>query len=165
MMPASPTASRRPMCQTVVSRLKKRPQFLRASAKGRKAATPGLVLQAFRRDDGVADTRVGFTVTKKVGNAVIRNRARRRLREAARLVLRDASGPVAHLAAMDLVLIGREGTLRRPFHALRRDLVSALERTGAVPPAPDERPDARPDDPLRRRPVDRGVAPRGRVSS
>ena len=134
-MPASPTARPSP-CHPVVSRLRTRPEFLRASAKGRKAATPGLVLQSYRRDDGLAETRVGFTVTKKVGNAVIRNRARRRLREAARLVLGDTAGPAAHLASVDLVLIGRAGTLRRAFHALRDDLVSALERTGTVPRPP-----------------------------
>ena len=83
-------------------RLKRRAEFLRVAAKGRKAAMPGLVLQALQRDDD-APARLGFTVTKKVGNAVIRNRTRRRLKEAARLVLREQ--PVA---GADLVLIGRD---------------------------------------------------------
>ena len=107
-----------------VSRLTKRAEFLRARAEGRKAATPGLVLQSARRDAG-AGARVGFTVTKKVGNSVVRNRARRRLREAARLAF--AIDPPVDV---DLVLIGREGTLTRPFDALRRDLAEAMRRTG-----------------------------------
>ena len=65
---------------------RRRAEFLRAAAKGRKAPMPGLVLQALPRDDQ-APARLGFTVTKKIGNAVIRNRTRRRLKEAARLVL------------------------------------------------------------------------------
>lgn len=88
---------------------------------------PGLVLQVrARADEGPA--RLGFTVTKKVGNAVVRNRTRRRLKEAARLLLREQP-----LAGVDLVLIGREGTARRPFPALVDDLRHALARTGVAP--------------------------------
>ena len=94
------------------------------AAKGRKAATHGLVLQALRRDDQ-APARVGFTVTKKIGNAVVRNRTRRRLKEAARLEL--AHHPVA---GVDLVLIGREGTSERSFPELRDDLRRALRKAG-----------------------------------
>jgi ribonuclease P protein component len=87
---------------------------------------PGLVLQAVRRgDDGPA--RLGFTVTKKIGNAVIRNRTRRRLKEAARLVL--AEHPVK---GVDLVLIGREATRQRDFAALQQDFRKALTRTGVT---------------------------------
>ncbi len=85
---------------------------------------PGLVLQALpREDDG--PLRLGFTVTKKIGNAVIRNRTRRRLKEAARLVLasRAASGA-------DLVLIGREATGERDFSSLQDDLRRALAKVG-----------------------------------
>ncbi len=89
---------------------------------------PGLVLQVFPRHDGSDDTRVGFTVTKKVGNAVVRNLVRRRLREVARLAFREAAPK-----GTDLVLIGRAGTIRRPFTDLGRDLLAALERTGAQP--------------------------------
>ena len=63
------------------TRLKRRAEFLRVAGKGSKAPTPGLVLQALRRGDD-APARLGFTVTKKVGNAVVRNRTKRRLREA-----------------------------------------------------------------------------------
>jgi ribonuclease P protein component len=83
---------------------------------------PGLVLQALERDDP-APLRVGFTVTKKVGNAVVRNRVRRRLREAARLHFRDNPAVGA-----DLVLIGRDGTRTRDFQDLMHDLRRALAR-------------------------------------
>ena len=105
-------------------RLKRRAEFLRVAAKGRKAPMPGVVLQALPRNDA-APLRLGFTVTKKVGNAVIRNRTRRRLKEAARLLLREQI-----LTGVDLVLIGRDGTRARPFAALRQDLARALGRLG-----------------------------------
>ena len=101
-------------------RLKYRAEFLRAAAKGRKAATHGLVLQALQRGDS-EPARIGFTVTKKVGNAVIRNRTRRRLKEAARLELADRG-----LTGIDLVLIGRDSTRGRDFLDLRDDLRRAL---------------------------------------
>lgn len=107
-------------------RLKRRAEFLRVAAKGVKAPASGLVLQALARDDA-APARIGFTVTRKVGNAVVRNRARRRLREATRLVL--AQQPVA---GADLVLIGRAGTLTRDFRDLQSDLRRALARTGVA---------------------------------
>jgi ribonuclease P protein component len=106
------------------ARLKRRAEFLRVAAKGRKAATHGLVLQALRRDDQ-APARIGFTVTKKIGNAVVRNRTRRRLKEAARLEL--AGSPVS---GVDLVLIGREGTRARDFLQLRDDFRRALGKAG-----------------------------------
>lgn len=106
------------------SKLKRRAEFVRVASKGRKAPTPGLVLQALARGDD-APARLGFTVTKKVGNAVVRNRTRRRLREVARLWLRDH--PVC---GVDLVLIGRNATRERPFPALLDDLRRALERAG-----------------------------------
>lgn len=105
-------------------RLKRRAEFLRVASKGRKAPMPGLVLQALARADD-APARLGFTVTRKVGNAVVRNRTRRRLKEAARLLLRER--PVT---GVDLVLIGRDGTRARPFAALQDDLRKALKRAG-----------------------------------
>ena len=109
-------------------RLKRRAEFLRAASSGRKAAFPGLVLQALSRDGAAAGepARCGFTVTKRVGNSVVRNRARRRLREAARIVL--AATP---LEGHDIVLIGRAGTLTRKFSHLLDDVERALRRTGA----------------------------------
>lgn len=106
------------------ARLKRRAEFLRVAAKGRKTATHGLVLQALSRDDQ-APARIGFTVTKKIGNAVVRNRTRRRLKEAARLELARH-----RLAGVDLVLIGREGTRGRAFVDLRDDLRRALRKAG-----------------------------------
>jgi ribonuclease P protein component len=108
------------------ARLKRRAEFLLLAAKGRKASMPGLVLQALKRDD-TAPARLGFTVTKRVGNAVQRNRVRRRLKEAARLTLAEQK-----LTGVDLVLIGREATLQRDFMALREDLRRALARTGVA---------------------------------
>ena len=107
------------------ARLTRRAEFLAVAAKGRRAPVHGLVLQALRRaDDGPA--RLGFTVTKKVGNAVIRNRTRRRLREAARLLLRGRD-----VMGHDLVLIGRDVTRGRPFTLLIDDLRRALAKVGA----------------------------------
>ncbi len=107
-------------------RLKQRADFLRLAQSGRKAVTSGLVLQAMVQEPAGA-ARLGFTVTKKVGNAVIRNRTRRRLKEAARLVLREQK-----LAGVDLVLIGREATRSRPFPALMDDFRQALQKLSVL---------------------------------
>jgi len=104
-----------------VERLTRRADFLR-TARGRVAHAPGFVLQARDRAAEDAVIRVGFTCSKKVGNAVARNRAKRRLREIARLDLPGHGQP-----GWDYVLIGRrEATARRPFEALRADLRAAL---------------------------------------
>ena len=112
-------------------RLKRRPEFRLLTAKGRKAPMPGLVLQALARQDGPngekGAARIGFTVTKKIGNAVVRNLTRRRLKEAARLYLADH--PVA---GVDLVLVGREGTRTRDFRLLQDDLRRALAKAGVT---------------------------------
>ncbi len=110
--------------------LKRRPEFLRVAAARRKYVAPGLILQARRRDPlpdaAPQPPRVGFTTSRKVGNAVARNRARRRLRAAAAMVM------TGHAAAgEDYVLIGRAGTLTRPFAALLADLEAGLRRIGA----------------------------------
>lgn len=104
-------------------RLKRRREFVRASNRGRKAAVPGLVLQAVEREGGEGDLRCGFTVSKRVGNAVRRNRARRRLRAIAAEIM-----PLRAMPGFDYVLIGRGTTPDRPYDALRRDLVAALKR-------------------------------------
>ena len=105
--------------------MKIRADFLRCARAGRQG-TAGLMLQARQRraDEGVAGIRVGFTCTKKVGNAVARNRAKRRLREVARLVL-----PQHGRDGWDYVLIGRpDATAARPFEDLKRDLISAIKK-------------------------------------
>lgn len=110
-------------------RLKRRAEFVRIAAAGRKVATAGLVLQALERDDD-GPARLGFTVTKKIGNAVVRNRTRRRLKEAARLVLAERCPLGTDVVGIDLVLVGRQGTGKRPFAALQEDLRRALLRAG-----------------------------------
>jgi ribonuclease P protein component len=75
----------------------------------------------FLRGDAEAPVRVGYTATKKLGNAVARNRARRRLKEAARLVLAETP-----MAGAELVLICRKETAEMPFETLRANLKTAL---------------------------------------
>ncbi|MDE2229186.1 MAG: ribonuclease P protein component [Alphaproteobacteria bacterium] len=110
---------------TKIARLKRRAEFLAVAASRRKQVTPGLILQA-APCLGVTVPRVGFTASKKVGIAVARNRARRRLRAAAEQVI-GRHGAAGH----DFVLIARTGTLTRPFGELLGDLELALKRIGA----------------------------------
>lgn len=122
--------------EPTLRRLRRRPEFLRVRHKGRRWIAPGLVLQAcavrnaetarparMDRTDGPADIGFGLTASKKVGNAVERNRARRRLRAL-------AAGDLMRLAkpGTDYVLIARRATLTRPWPDLQRDLYQALDR-------------------------------------
>jgi ribonuclease P protein component len=101
--------------------LRRRADFV-AAARARRHGRAGLTLQARPRDDADDAIRVGFTCSRKVGNAVARNRARRRLRAAARTVLPGHGRP-----GWDYVLIGRpEATAARPFPLLCDDLAAAL---------------------------------------
>ncbi|MCH9012189.1 MAG: ribonuclease P protein component [Proteobacteria bacterium] len=124
----------------IIGRLKTRPDFLKVAAEGAKWVTPGLILQARRRPPPAAagtgkaaarkpieedEVRVGFTVSRKVGNATRRNRARRRLRAVATEVLPELGRP-----GCDYVLIGRARTLDRPYAELVEDLRQALGRVG-----------------------------------
>lgn len=110
-----------------LSRLKNRPEYLRV-ARGRRYALPGLVLQAKSRSEedavsaGPEAVRIGFTATKKTGNAVKRNRIRRRLKAAASEVM-----PVAAKPGYDYVLVGRAATFDRPWQSLLDDLGLALQ--------------------------------------
>lgn len=110
----------------MLATLTERADFL-AAARSARAGTPGFLLQARKRRETEADpthVRVGFTCSKKVGNAVARNRAKRRLREIARAVLPEAGRP-----GWDYVLVGKAGvTADRPFPALLSDLREAVER-------------------------------------
>ena len=113
-----------------ITRLKRRRDFISLARSGRKWATPGLVLQSRQRKDAKTKSRdgirVGFTVTKKVGKAVIRNRARRRLKAAAGDVIAKHGQDLT-----DYVLIGRAGTLKRPYALLVADLKTAMQKLNA----------------------------------
>jgi ribonuclease P protein component len=104
-----------------MERLRQRKDFL-AAAAGAKVPMAAFVLQARkRRDDG--PVRVGFTVSKKVGNSPERNRVRRRLREIVRLAPTAPMHP-----GHDYVLIGRRAALHRPFDRLMEEFDRALRR-------------------------------------
>jgi ribonuclease P protein component len=102
--------------------LTERRDFLAANA-GKRAPMPGFVLLVRHRDDGDPAMRVGFTVTKKIGGAVVRNRMKRRFRALARELL-----PTSGIAGADHVLIGRAGGVERNFANLRAELAKALAR-------------------------------------
>ena len=112
--------------------LTKRADFLAAN-RGLRNARPGFVL--LTRANGEQGMRFGITVTKKVGNAVVRNRMKRRFRE----LLRDAL-PGEGLANHDHVLIGREGGIERDFAQLREELSAALTRAREGKGDPRRRP-------------------------
>ena len=105
--------------------LKKRAAFLAAAASGRKCATRGMVVQMRPREDMARF--YGLTASKRVGNAVARNRAKRRLRALANALL-----PVRARAGCDYVLIARPETVARDFALLRGDLLYALKKLGAL---------------------------------
>jgi ribonuclease P protein component len=114
-----------------MQRLRKRAEFL-AVAGGAKVSLPGFSLQARRPpEEAQKEARFGFTVTKRIGNAVVRNRIRRRLREVVRL-----SGEAA--PPLDFVLVGRRAALTLPFERLVADL-----RSGFVTLAKRQAPNAR----------------------
>ncbi len=103
-----------------ISVLTRRADFLAAN-RGLRIARPGFVLLV--RPNGGEGMRYGITVTKKIGNAVVRNRMKRRFRA----LLRDAL-PAGGLPDHDHILIGREGGVERDFGQLREELAVALER-------------------------------------
>ncbi|UKV15251.1 ribonuclease P protein component [Thalassospiraceae bacterium SW-3-3] len=125
-----------------MERLKKRAEFLRVAGTRRKWVTQGLILQGAPRPGIKPDTeyagedrlaRVGFTVTKKVGKAVVRNRVRRRLRAVADQLMSEMALP-----GWDYVVIGRQQTIDRDFEKLVDDMRFALRRIpDAKPSAPD----------------------------
>jgi len=119
-----------------IRRLTSRPQFL-AAAKGVSQARGAVVVQRLDRHDDDPIIGVGFTATRKVGGAVVRNRAKRRLREAARALVARHGVP-----GSDYVLIARMGTADRAWDRLLDDVKSALTRlatpTGPASPVPQD---------------------------
>ncbi|WP_374274787.1 ribonuclease P protein component [Brevundimonas sp.] len=113
-----------------IRRLTSRPQFL-AAAKGVSKACGAVVVQRLDRADGDEAIGVGFTATRKVGGAVIRNRSKRRLREAARALI-----PKHGVPGSDYVLVARQGTADREWLRLLDDVRSALTRLAGAPHSP-----------------------------
>ena len=108
-----------------IERLRKRPDFL-AAARALSCARGAVVVQARARNDSSSAIRIGFTATRKIGGAVVRNRAKRRLREAARLL-----APLYAQPGFDYVVIARGGTPTRPWPRLLDDLKNALISLGS----------------------------------
>jgi ribonuclease P protein component len=118
---------------TPIGPLNKRSEFLHVTG-GRRYVAPSLVLEARARANGEAPdrhlARFGFTATKRLGGAVVRNRARRRLKEAVRL-----TAPAHAVEGYDYVLIARAGTVQRRFAELIKDLERALAKVHVPSPA------------------------------
>jgi ribonuclease P protein component len=115
---------------TTIERLTKRSEFL-ACAQAPSCAKGAVVVQARPRGDDDARIRLGFTATKRIGGAVERNRAKRRMREAARLLVPQFGRP-----GCDYVFIARGGATTRPWDRLLDDVKSALIRLAADRAAP-----------------------------
>ncbi len=116
-----------------MERLKQRADFL-AAATGIKVPAAAFVLQTRKRADE-GPVRFGFTVSKKVGNAVERNRVRRRLKEIVRLADANKIQGPGYFAGHDYVLVGRRAALKLPFDRMTDDFAGALRRAHVKPPA------------------------------
>lgn len=138
---ARPSARIRAASQTAaIKRLKRRADFQRA-ARGRRARMEAFALQSNRRAGPSGDAtgaRVGFTVTKKIGGAVVRNRIRRRLKEALRLAPNLETQP-----DHDYVVMAQREALKRRFDLIQADLVKAFALVHASPARPSNDRDKR----------------------
>jgi ribonuclease P protein component len=114
--------SQAPAAPCAVGQMTRRADYLAAN-RGQRQTTPGFILLVHNRRDDDSAVRLGITVSKKVGGAVIRNRMKRRFRALARELL-----PERGIAGADHVLIGRKDGIERDFGALRTELATALER-------------------------------------
>jgi len=123
-------------------RLRRRAEFLAAAGSGLARHAPAFKLQMTARPDEDGPPRFGLTVTKKVANAVGRNRIRRRLREALRL-----SGLLAAKPGRDYVFVARRAALHAPFDALQTQMTDSLRRLGAVAAKPPTTTKNRPKKP------------------
>jgi ribonuclease P protein component len=103
-----------------IDRLRKRADFLAAARTLRRVAGAVTLEMAPTPDPAPQTLRLGFTASKKIGNAVARNRAKRRLRAAAYALL-----PLSGRAGHDYVLVARAGILARDFSALKGDIAEA----------------------------------------
>lgn len=116
------TSETPPVVSACLETMQNRPDFLRA-AQARRQGTASFMVQGRARNDSSAVVRVGITASKKIGNAVARNRAKRRLRALAREVL-----PELALAGWDYVIVARpDATISRVYADMRADLITALE--------------------------------------
>ena len=111
--------------ELTVRTLKKRKDFLRVAKQDKKWISPAMIIQLSTMPDAIeqTDIRVGYTASKKVGNAVLRNKAKRRLREVVKQVMK-AEGRKNH----DYVIIAREPAVRYPFNEMIRDMKWCLKR-------------------------------------
>lgn len=107
--------------------LQRRSQFLGAN-KGQRFPTPSVLLIIHPRNDGDDSVGFGATVTKKIGNAVVRNRMKRRYRALAQILL-----PTLGIAGADHIFIGRHSAVERDFALMQADLASALKRAKRPP--------------------------------
>ncbi|MEE2932472.1 MAG: ribonuclease P protein component [Pseudomonadota bacterium] len=103
--------------------LKQRAQFLHVAAARRYFVAPSLLLQVCLNSEAGKTIRVGYTASRRVGNAVVRNRAKRRLRAAVEEVM-----PSHGVLGCDYVIIARLATTKQPFHAIQADLKTAMKK-------------------------------------
>jgi len=112
------------MCAALAS-LKASADFQRISRVGKRWSFPSFIMQALKQESTQPSFRLGLTVSRKVGNAVVRNRAKRRLREIVRLYPTPEK-----LAGWDIVLIGKTSATERDFELMKQDFMQGLKNMG-----------------------------------